>query len=156
MEDAPVLLSWVPSKAELLRFAGPVFQYPLTHSQLITNLDDPSRYAYVLEAGEEMTGYGEIYLKPQCIHLARLIIGPEENRGKGFGTQLVQHLLQEGFRRFPREHAELNVYLNNPAAVRCYEKLGFKEKPGLRAIVKIDGEDWEGMRMIRARQPLQS
>lgn len=54
------------------------------------------------------------------------IVVREEYRGKGYGGEIVETLLAEADRRGVKK-AYLQVMLNNPAALRLYEKLGFKE-----------------------------
>jgi GNAT superfamily N-acetyltransferase len=54
------------------------------------------------------------------------VVTAEHLRGKGYSTQLMLNLLAWA-RAQGASHAYLQVMLNNPAALRLYEKLGYRE-----------------------------
>lgn len=55
------------------------------------------------------------------------IVVSKKNRNQGIGSQLIQHLLNLG-KKNGAQKAYLQVMLNNPSALRLYEKLGFQEQ----------------------------
>ncbi|MGV6852547.1 MAG: N-acetyltransferase family protein [bacterium] len=75
--------------------------------------------------------YGEICLK-HCIgikstlHRAILMIGIEKSHcGQGFGTQLMQAALNWAKKQDSIEWLDLNVFSQNPAALKLYHSFGF-------------------------------
>jgi ribosomal protein S18 acetylase RimI-like enzyme len=68
---------------------------------------------------DQERGYGFTDLATPELTIALL----PEFRGRGIGTQLLQHLLARADERYPR--VCLSVTLGNPAA-RLYERLGFR------------------------------
>jgi RimJ/RimL family protein N-acetyltransferase len=55
-----------------------------------------------------------------------ILIGEADYRGRGYGTEAVQLLLQYAFNLLNLNSVSLGVFEFNPAALRCYEKVGFK------------------------------
>lgn len=82
-------------------------------------------YCRVYDRGIGLLGYGimsmgagECHLLNICVHL--------EYRNRGFGTQLINHLLDVAQRK-RADVALLEVRLSNRAAYRLYTQLGFNE-----------------------------
>jgi ribosomal protein S18 acetylase RimI-like enzyme len=83
--------------------------------------------------------------QPESLFLANLGVAPE-HRGKGIGSQVLQHLLNTGSRS-GATLVEFDVSFSNPDAQRLYERLGFtvtEDRP--------DRTGHEGFR--RMRKPL--
>lgn len=51
----------------------------------------------------------------------------------GYGTEAVEVLVDGAFRVLPLERIELKVYTDNPRAIRCYTKAGFRREGVLRS-----------------------
>lgn len=56
-----------------------------------------------------------------------IFIGDEDNRSKGYGTEALKLLLDYGFNYLNLNNIMLTVKSFNERAIRCYEKVGFKE-----------------------------
>jgi RimJ/RimL family protein N-acetyltransferase len=69
-----------------------------------------------------------------------MVIGGEENRGKGMGTEAIGLLLEYAFTILGLERVELEVAAENLRAARCYEKAGFKREGLKRKAFIVDGE----------------
>jgi len=55
-----------------------------------------------------------------------IFIGNKNYRNKGYGTEALSLLLDYGFKALNFHNVMLKVYEYNVAAIRCYEKVGFK------------------------------
>ena len=55
-------------------------------------------------------------------------IGEASCRGRGLGAEAVRLLLAYGFETLGLHRISLNVYENNPRAIRCYERAGFRRE----------------------------
>jgi RimJ/RimL family protein N-acetyltransferase len=62
----------------------------------------------------------------QCAEVG-LFIGDEENRNKGYGEEVLNLLLDYGFDYLNLNNIMLKVFSFNERAIRCYQKVGFKE-----------------------------
>lgn len=56
-----------------------------------------------------------------------IFIGNEENLSKGYGSEAIKLLLDFGFNELRLHNVMLTVHADNPRAIKCYEKCGFKE-----------------------------
>jgi RimJ/RimL family protein N-acetyltransferase len=58
----------------------------------------------------------------------RIMINPENARGKGYGTEAIQLLLEHAFGVLNLHRIELNVFSYNEKAYKVYERIGFKKE----------------------------
>jgi len=68
-----------------------------------------------------------------------MVIGTDEHRGKGYGTEALKLLVEYAFRVLGLERLQLDVYAENIGAVRCYEKAGFVHEGTRRHAAMVDG-----------------
>lgn len=69
-----------------------------------------------------------------------ILIGPEEHRGKGHGTEAIRLLLDVGFTVLGLNNIMLSTYAFNLAGRRCYEKAGFRVIGRRRECRLLNGE----------------
>ena len=149
-QDLQRLLTWVDSPEFLLQWAGPSLTWPLTRSQLETLLLEtqgptPTRQAFKAVSDDGiMTGYAEIDRidrKNRSASIARVIVAPE-SRGLGIGSWLVAELLWVAFEQLYLHRVALNVLSFNTAAIRAYERTGFRHEGTLRDAYVVGGRFW--------------
>lgn len=68
-----------------------------------------------------------------------VIIGPEEDRSRGYGREAISLLLDYGFERLGLHRVGLSVFEFNEAAISTYERIGFRKEGRLRQAVDRDG-----------------
>lgn len=56
-----------------------------------------------------------------------IFIGDEENRNKGYGTEVMNLLIEYGFNYLNLNNLMLRVFSFNERAIACYKKAGFNE-----------------------------
>jgi RimJ/RimL family protein N-acetyltransferase len=149
-EDYTRLISWIDSTATLMQFAGPAFSFPLTSDQLDASLSDVNRHAFkVIETETHKTiGHAEIYFKEASAFFGRILIGDKSMRNKGTGLLIVQQLIDFVKERTDVKEIELYVFDWNVAAIRCYEKAGFKVNAEKKAERKVAGKIWTAVNMV--------
>ena len=54
-----------------------------------------------------------------------MVIAGAEDRGRGYGTEALELLAEFAFNSLGLERIELEVHMENAAALRCYQKAGF-------------------------------
>lgn len=91
-----------------------------------------------------------------------IFIGEKSFWNQGYGTEAMQLLLRHGFGTLNLNRIFLQVYANNPRAIRAYEKAGFVEEGRKRQAMYKDGvyidvvlmsvlrQDWEAAGGMRA------
>ncbi|MEO7120316.1 MAG: GNAT family protein [Ginsengibacter sp.] len=78
-------------------------------------------------------------------------MGKEQNRGKGFGNQIVNALIEFAFQNFGKTKIELNVFDWNIAAIKSYQKAGFKINPDKKLERRVKDQTWTALNMILER-----
>lgn len=76
-----------------------------------------------------------------------IIIGPSEDRGRGFGTDAMREILGYGFEERGLHRVGLSVFEFNRPAIETYSRLGFREEGRLRGALQRDGEHHDAILM---------
>jgi diamine N-acetyltransferase len=76
-----------------------------------------------------------------------IAIGEPDARGRGYGTEALRLLLDYAFTVLGLHSVMLTVYEYNPAARRCYEKVGFREIGRRRQCRWHNGRFWDEISM---------
>ncbi|HUA13870.1 MAG TPA: GNAT family protein [Verrucomicrobiae bacterium] len=78
-----------------------------------------------------------------------ILIGEKEFWGKGVGLEATRLMVEYGFERLNLHRIDLGVFAEHEAAVRCYEKAGFKIEGRMREDLFQDGRHrdrlWMGL-----------
>jgi RimJ/RimL family protein N-acetyltransferase len=113
---------------------------PLTNavtesSRLERALADPAQIGWIIETNEgRPIGYmrlGGIDSTHERAWLA-IAIGERDCWGAGYGTDAIRLALRYGFEQLHLRRIELITDVDNPRAIRCYEKCGFVREGVLR------------------------
>jgi len=124
LDDLATVVSWVRDQAELERWTGPRYTYPIDLGRLPEFFDLAAAQSWVVADGAAPLAFGQFLRRgPTRAHLARIITAPHR-RGEGLGARLVAHLLVEA-RASGADVASLNVRPGNDEALRLYRRLGF-------------------------------
>ncbi|MEU9378777.1 GNAT family N-acetyltransferase [Streptomyces sp. NPDC048255] len=147
-EDAPLLHTWVSTPAELITWAGPAFTWPLDDDQLAAYAAEPGRHTWTaVSPGTGPVGHVSLL----GTRLGRVLIAPAA-RGRGLGAVLVALAVEHGFRELALPEITLGVWAHNTAALRIYEKLGFRTEEIIEDVEEVDGALWSAHQM-RLRSP---
>jgi len=134
LEDLPTLLSFEQGIIEAERPMDPTIKEGSINyydiAELITGANSD---VYVVEINGEIVASGYAKIKPDRHYLKHTNQGylgfmfvPKTQRGKGLNKLIVDALLQWCKDRQIHE-IRLDVYDQNPSAIRAYEKVGFKK-----------------------------
>ncbi len=69
-----------------------------------------------------------------------IMVGDKAARGKGYGTEACELILKHGFERLSLNKIYLGVHAEHQAAIRSYEKAGFRQDGLLREDVLMNGQ----------------
>jgi len=69
-----------------------------------------------------------------------IVIGEKDYWGAGVSKRALEYITMYGFKKIRLHKIWLQVYEPNIAAIRCYEKFGFKEEGVHSEMTLIDGE----------------
>ena len=76
-----------------------------------------------------------------------VIVGDEEDRHKGLGTEAIRVILRYAFEELGLKRVGLSVFDFNEPAIQAYEKLGFKREDRLRQAIRRGGEHRDAILM---------
>lgn len=76
-----------------------------------------------------------------------IMIGEEENRGKGYGTDALNLLISYAFDYLNLHNVMLVVYSFNERAINAYKKVGFKEIGRRHEVVRLKGKYYDDIYM---------
>lgn len=97
----------------------------------ITNTSKNGEYQFAIidKKTDSLIGGGGFSVINHLRQIAEvgLFIGDEENRNNGYGTEALNLIIKYGFEYLNLNNVMLKVYSFNKRAVKCYEKVGFKE-----------------------------
>jgi RimJ/RimL family protein N-acetyltransferase len=137
-EDLHKIIEWNVNKSsdDLLQWAGPKFNYPLTLDQIENYFLNEVKngelnifiYKILLIDTGEMIGTIELRETDKDNKIGRIcrfLIGEEKYRGKNIGATVLNKVLEIGFQSMRFEKITLGVFDFNNGAIRCYEKAGF-------------------------------
>jgi RimJ/RimL family protein N-acetyltransferase len=147
-DDFSFILQSIASADELLQWAGPGFEWPLTEAQLRDYRDkaarDPERFRQLTAVeGDAPVGHVELTLerKHDLGYIGRVVVAPSE-RGRGLGTALMREVVRFAFGDLRLHRISLNVFDFNTPAVRCYERVGFIKEGHLRETRRASDGYW--------------
>ena len=156
--DFDQLIEWIKDDELLMNWSGSLFNFPLTEKSLEWYIDDVndinSSDVFVYKAVDTATGkaighisLGSISKKNRSGRISRVLVGGEENRGKGCCKGIVKAVLKIGFEQLKLHRISLGVYDFNKAAIVCYQKAGFKIEGISRDVLMFKGQWWSLVEM---------
>ena len=154
--DFDTLIGWIRSARELLEWAGPVFTYPLDAAQLERHCrrrrGSADRRLYTVLDGSTQAAIGhvelcDIHSTHRSARLCRVLIGPRDQRRRGWGALAVRAALAIAFDELRLHRVSLGVFDFNAAAIGCYAKVGFRREGLLRDARRFEDEYWSLLAM---------
>lgn len=76
-----------------------------------------------------------------------IFIGDKEERNKGYGAEAIRLLLDYGFNYLNLHEINLDIFEFNKRAIKCYEKVGFKEYGRRRECIYLNGKYYDKISM---------
>lgn len=120
---------------------------PKSLKEITKSLDETEPYEFFIRKKDDDKLLGTIALfrlewNNRTAYLS-IGIGDKEHRGKGYGTEAISLMLRYAFCELNLHRVTLDVISNNPAGIRCYQKVGFVEEGRLRECVYRNGQRYD-------------
>lgn len=144
VEDTDQVIRWRNAPHVMERF---LFRTPLTkemHLRWIKEkIGSGQVEQFIICEKEKDRGIGSFYFRDidkehRSAELG-IFIGEKDALGKGYGTEAVQLGVKYGFENLKLEKIMLRVINDNVAAIKNYEKNGFKINEGRTETMILDG-----------------
>ena len=153
-EDFNQLIEWIDTEELLIHWAGNLFRFPLTPERLdwyIQDTNEAGADAFIYKAVDTTTGesvghisLGGLSYKNRAARISRVFVA---RTGEGICRKMVTAVLKIGFGELKLHRISLGVYNDNPAAVKCYERCGFKIEGTNRDILRYKNDWWSMIEM---------
>lgn len=149
-EDMEYIYRWF-SDIEFLKFYDYTPPVPQTKEEVDKTFDDYEKnkesdiFAIRLAENNQIigiAGYDDI-VKENKVATLFIGIGNKDTRGKGYGKEALNLLLEYGFSELDFHRIQLNVLEFNHAAIALYEKTGFIKEGTYREFVLRDGRRYD-------------
>lgn len=153
-DDAPDWYRWRNEGRESF-MDGVSFSMDQHESWFEAKLKDPrTRLWTVLRDGRAagMIGMTAIDHRQQTAEIAWVYVDPA---ARGIGSAAVRSVVELGFRELNLHRIHLSVLAENGRAIRCYEKVGFREEGRLREAVFKAGRRHDVLLMALLRPELE-
>ncbi len=151
--DIDRLISWVDSNKLNIIWASDKFTFPLDYNQLNSYLRTADQNGIAIfkvinneNGNSEVVGHAELDLLGTEIKISRLLIS-KENRGKGYGENMMKALIEYIKRNLAFEDICLTVFTFNEPAIKLYEKLGFETIELDKSFMTFEGDTWDRQKM---------
>jgi len=111
-------------------------------------LAEENRHWFIAARAHDDRALGYLYLDwghGRWRRIASLVMAVHDDvAGQGIGRALLDRAVHVGFQYLDLQRIELEVYVDNPSAIRLYEKAGFvhegtKRRNAIREGVHVDG-----------------
>lgn len=128
--DTELLRRW-RNRADLSRFLQPL--PPISQEEqkawYARYLEDADTLFFAIKDGETGKTIGTValyHLMQNCCEIGKIVIGDEAVKGRGMGTRAVFLALGIAFYKLGMTGVNLNVHLENIAALTIYVRVGFE------------------------------
>lgn len=83
--------------------------------------------------------------------MLKFVVIDDSLRNKGYGCEMIKLAVKYAFEIAKADVVQLNVFLENPGAKKCYEKVGFKERTMTENAFRFKDESWGRCNMVITR-----
>ena len=139
-DDFPLMLKWLTDERVLEFYGGRDKKYTMESlKEHYTKKWSDEVFRVIIEYNNIPIGYGQIYKMydelysdyhypktDESVYGMDQFIGETEYWGKGIGTKYIKIILEFLKKERNADAVILDPHKNNPRAIRCYEKAGFK------------------------------
>lgn len=153
--DANIIARWLKSEYQMRQWSADRYpHYPVTaedmNSYYDNFIDGKSSIALTMVKDGDVVGY--ITLRNSGVDKSEwrlgFVIVDDAKRGLGFGKTLVGMAVEYTYKNLGATKVSLGVFENNPAAIHCYEAVGFKPVQGEnQESYRCLGETWNCIEM---------
>lgn len=154
-EDAEKILTWIKNEREFRLWSADRYEsYPASPDDINKNYSKSKEicnfYPLTLEDDGKVIGHLILRNPGEDDKVIRMgfIIVDDSIRGRGYGKALINTAIEYARDSLGAEEINLGVFINNDAALRCYESVGFKIVGIEKNAYQFYDEQWDCAEMI--------
>ena len=156
-EDVSVFCKWLNDKSITDNTGmSEIMTTPITEGVYLEENSKAGKYQFAIVKKENdvligSCGFNEVDFIRQT-GMIGLFIGEEENRGKGYGREVLNLLLEYGFHTLNLHNIWLRAFSHNERAISLYRRVGFKEIGRRRESYFLNGKRYDDVYMDMLRE----
>lgn len=144
IDDAPIILSWIKDKTAFRKWSADRYPaFPSKPKEMVEQYAAENIFPYTaIDNDGNVVGHIMLRYLDSSKSTIRFgfVIVDDQLRGKGYGKQMLQLVIQKAKNEYGAKKITLGVFDNNPSAFHCYESVGFKITGSDTYL--IDGVEW--------------
>ena len=149
--DYELLIRWINEERLMVNWTGSMFSFPLTAADLDWYTEESNDVGksgvFIYKAVDLVTDKVVGHISLGTARVSRVLVGKEAQRGVGICQKMMRGILKIGFEELKLHRISLGVYDFNKAAIRCYERAGFRTEGIARDIFLYENEYWSMVEM---------
>lgn len=149
-DDAPIYAEWM-NHMDITEKLGNAIHVISEAGERVWLEEDASEYQFAIVRKNDDTLIGNCGIEnidfPRRRASIGIFIGNQEDRGKGYGEQVVRLLLEYGFEYLDLNNIMLCLWSFNEQAYHCYQKVGFQEFGRRRETYYLKGKYYDEIYM---------
>ena len=155
--DFTYIEKWIKDKRTHALWCANSLPYPVTAEEFHTKLERDEKdwgscgYTFADDTGKPVGFLMYSINETENAGFVTFAIVDGEERGKGYGTQMMKLLLQYAYMITNVSSVKLNVFDCNQRAKKCYEKVGFETVSVTPEAFSFEGEKWGKCFMVARR-----
>lgn len=158
--DAETIVSWIGDEVSFRKWCADRYDhYPITADDMNRHYDAfaYSDNFYEMTAFDETGVVGHMIMRftdeAKTVLRFGFVIVDDKKRGMGYGKQMLELAIRYAFEILKVDEITLGVFVNNEAALRCYQSVGFRAVSTDEAVFcRFFGEDWKGLELKMERE----
>ena len=156
--DFESMKNWITDERKHAMWCANLIKYPLSKEHLAETMavaadrfgDVP--YVAVSDDGRVQGFFCYSLNKETREGMLKFIVVDSDVRGKGVAQKMLGLAVKQAFENPETERVQLNVFPENPRAMRCYEKAGFVERKLTPDAFAYKDETWGRCNMVFNRR----
>ncbi|MCM1040393.1 MAG: GNAT family N-acetyltransferase [Ruminococcus sp.] len=156
-KDYEYIAKWIDNEKVHAMWCAGRIPYPVTKENFQRFLEKnaldwvDSAYVATEDDGETVGFFCYCVNTDDNTGFLKFVIVDREKRGTGYGEKMLRLALQYAFTITGVDLVQLNVFDENTAAKRCYEKVGFVADSVVEEAFSYQGEVWRRCHMVVGR-----
>ena len=155
--DFPYLQKWITDERTHALWSAQKLPYPLAESGFHKVLEEnekewgDSAFTYTDDAGLPV-GFCCLSINEKDYSgFVKFVVVDSTKRGNGYGTRMINKLLQYAFEIAEVDTVRISVFDMNPGAKRCYENAGFTVQQYMPEAFSFKDEKWGRYILIKEK-----
>ncbi len=153
--DGREVVKWIDGERQMRMWCRDKFSWPLTEAQMreyyrqLEEEENAWSFTALDETGRPVGSFRMTVMDYEKghVHLGFIVLSPG-TRGRGVGQKMVSMAVKYAVEFLGLKRVTLKVFDCNPAAKRCYEKVGFSEEEYIAEDFPFHEERWGNSLMV--------